>query len=616
MSPGGRIKDSDIEAVRERTDIVQVISEYVPLKRAGREFRGPCPFHQEKDPSFYVNPAKEVYFCHGCKEGGGVFNFVMRMEGLAFNETVERLAGRIGYQVAYEASSPEETKGRLEKDRLFKLNQTAADFFHYALLETAPAKTAREYIASRGFESEIVEEFKLGFAPPGWDNLAGFLAKKGFNEKEIVTVGLGKERGGGPQAGRGIYDIFRDRVIFPILDHRGRVVAFGGRQIPGSGDDEGPKYLNSPETPVYRKGHTLYGFYQSRPAIQDTKEAIVVEGYTDLLALRQAGVAPVVASLGTALTENHFDLLGRFCDRVYLSFDADRAGIEAARRVLEFFNRFSLEVFVVMLPAGEDPATLVEKGGSEAFLVLKDSAESLLDFSIAKIIESQDTRTPLARQLAMQACVPVLSRVSGDDMRPVRDELIRRISSMLDMPEETVQILARDALRPPGARGRSTTDPARVSVMSDKVEKEALQVLIHDPVALLEQQHLDADFFSDPTNKNILTILKEFPVCDENVLQAEYDAFLRRKVEGAEDEDLRRRMMELLVESPPECSPGYENKVFDRLMYTFLKHRKQKVEADIRQTNKSLEPKKYDALCEQLLELQQLIRDQFPYDHS
>jgi len=615
VSPGGRIKDSDIEAVRERTDIVQVISEYVPLKRAGREFRGPCPFHQEKDPSFYVNPAKEVYFCHGCKEGGGVFNFVMRMEGLAFNETVERLADRIGYQVSYEASSPEETRGRLEKDRLFKLNQTAADFFHYSLLETPVAEPARDYVASRGFGAEIIEEFKLGFAPAGWDNLAGFLAKKGFKEREIVTVGLGKERGG-EQGGRGIYDIFRNRVIFPILDHRGRVVAFGGRQIPGPGDEEGPKYLNSPETPVYSKGRTLYGFYQSRPAIQDSRDAIVVEGYTDLLALRQAGVAPVVASLGTALTEHHFELLARFCDRVYLSFDADWAGIEAARRVLEFFNRFSIEVFVVMLPAGEDPATLVSKGGAEAFLALKEGAESLLDFSIARIIESADTSTPLARQRAMQACVPVLSRVAGDEMRPVRNELIRMISGMLDMPEETVQILARDALRPPGSRARSSDDPARVSVMSDKVEKEALQVLIHDPVALLEQQHLDVDFFSDPLNKNILAILKEFPVCDENVLLAEYDAFLRRKVDGVEDEDLRRRIMELLVESPPECSPGYENKVFDRLMYMFLKRRKQKVEADIRKTNKRLEPKKYDALCEQLLELQQLIRDQFPYDHG
>jgi len=617
MSPGGRIKDTDIEAVRERSDIVQLISEYVPLKKAGREFRGPCPFHQEKDPSFYVNPAKEVYFCHGCKAGGGLFNFVMQMEGLNFAEAVERVADRIGYQVSYEDSSPDELRGRQEKDRLFKLNQTAADFYHYSLVETPGAARARDYLSGRGFAGEIVEEFKLGFAPPGWDNLTGFLLKKGFKESELATVGLAKERSGQRQAGsRGVYDIFRDRVVFPILDHRGRVVAFGGRKIPGGAEEEGPKYLNSPETPIYRKGHTLYGFYQARPAIQDSREAIVVEGYTDLLALRQAGVLPVVASLGTALTENHFDLLGKFCDRVYLSFDADRAGTEAARRVLEFFDRFGIEVFVVTLPAGEDPASLVEKGGGEAFNAVKASAESLLDFSVAKIIESMDTSTPMARQRAMQACVPVLKKVSGDEMRAVSSELIRKIASVLDMPEQTVQIFARDSLRPAGYRTRGASDGARVTVMGDKVEKEALRLLLHDPEALLEQQQLDEDLFTDPQNKRILVILKEFSVRDENVLQAEYDAFLRRKMEDVEDEALRLRVMELLVESPPDCSPGYQNTVFDRLTSMFLKRLKQRVEADIRKTNKTLEPKKYDALCEQLDELQQLIRTQSPYDHN
>jgi DNA primase len=615
MSPGGRIRESDIEAVRERTDIVQVISEYVPLKRAGREFRGPCPFHQEKDPSFYVNPAKDVFFCHGCKAGGNVINFVMQMEGLNFAETIEKLADRLGYQLTYDASSPDEVKGRLEKDRLYKLNQTAADFFHYTLVETPGARAALDYLSGRGFESSIIEEYKLGFAPPGWDNLSGFLGKKGFKEKEITTVGLARERSsGGTAGGRNIYDMFRNRIIFPILDHRGRVVAFSARQMPD--DSDGPKYINSPETPVYRKGNVLYGFYQARQGIQDSREAVVVEGQTDLLSVRQAGVLPVVAPLGTALTEHHFEMLGKFCDRVYLSFDADRAGFDAAQRVLEFFNRFGLEIFVMTLPAGEDPATLIEKGGAEAFLSIKQAAEPLLDFSVARIIESSDTSTVMARQNALRACVPVLTRVAGDEMRPVRDELVRRISSLLEIPEETVQIFARNALRPPGAQGRDQTDPGRVSVMSDKVETEAMRLLLHEPRALIDQQHLDVDFFMDPVNKKIMAILKDFPICDEEFLQVEYDAFLRQQTEAVEDENVRRRIMELLVESPPECSRGYENTVFDRLMLMFLKRRKQKVEADIRNANKRLEPKKYDTLCEQLLELQQLIREQFPYDHS
>jgi DNA primase len=614
MSPHGRIKDSDIETVRERTDIVAVISEYVPLKKAGREFRGPCPFHKEKDPSFYVNPAKDVFFCHGCKVGGNVVNFIMQMEGLNFAEAIEKLADRLGYQLSYDAASPDEVRGRMEKDRLYKLNQTAADFFHYNLIETPVARPAREYLASRSFDQGIIDEYRLGFAPPGWDNLSGFLVKKGFKEKEIATSGLARERSGGSSSGRGIYDMFRNRVIFPVLDHRGRAVAFSARQMPG--EDEGPKYINSPETPVYRKGNVLYGFYQARQAIQDTREAVVVEGCTDLLSVRQAGVLPVVAPLGTALTEHHLELLSRFCDRVYLSFDADRAGMDAASRVLEYFNRFSLELFVISLPAGEDPATLVEKGGLEAFMVLKEAAEPILDFSIRRIIETSDTTTPMARQRAMRACVPILAKAAGGEMQPVRSELVRKVASYLEMPEETVQIFMRNAMRPPGAQLRDRTDAGRVAIMPNKVESEALRVLFHSPEALLEQQHLDADYFTDPVNKKILGILKEFTLCDEEVLQAEYDTFLRQKSEAVEDEDVRRRMMELLVESPPECSPGDESHVFDRLMRMFLKRVQQKVEADIRNTNKRLEPKKYDALCEQLLELQQVIREQFPYDHS
>lgn len=617
MSPGGRIKDSDIEAVRERSDIVQVIGEYVPLKKAGREFRGPCPFHHEKDPSFYVNPAKEVYFCHGCREGGGIYNFVMKIEGLDFAEAVEKLADRIGYRLSYDATSAGEIEGRLEKDRLFKLNTSAADFFRYNLAEGRDGSPARAYLEGRGFGSEISAEFSLGYARPGWDTLTDFLKKKGFAEKDMVAVGLARERSGERQgAGRGVYDIFRNRLIFPILDHRGRVVAFGGRQIPGLDDKDGPKYLNTPETPIYRKGHTLYGFYQSRNHIQESREAVVVEGYTDLLALRQAGIMPVVASLGTAITENHFDLMAKFADRVFLAFDADRAGMEAARRVFEFFNRFNLEVFVVSLPPGEDPATLIAKGGAEAFEALKSAAAPLLDFTVERIIGSIDTGTPMGRQKAMQACMPVLSRVSGDEMTIVRHELVRKIASMLEMPEESVGVMVRNALRPPGARARESVASERVGIMGDKVEREALRVLAHSPWALMEQQHLDADLFTDPYNRKIFLILKEFPGCDENVLQVEYDNFLRRQVEAAEDKTLRGRMMELLIASPPACGPDYETTVFDSLVKAYLKRRKQKIETEIRGINKKLEPRKYDHLCGELLELQQLIRDQFPGDYA
>jgi DNA primase len=614
LPPGGRIKSSDIEAVRDRTDIVALISEYVPLKKSGRQFRGPCPFHKEKDPSFYVDPSKAVYHCFGCKVGGNAFDFVMKAEGLNFSEAVERLADRLGYQLTYEASSEADLKGRLEKDRLFKLNQTAADYYQYMLSESEKGTAARTYLTERGFTENIVEQFKLGFAPPGWENLAAFLGKKGFAQRETVTVGLGRERSSGQGSGTGVYDVFRNRIMFPILDHRGRVVAFGGRIMPDAPTENEPKYLNSPETPIYRKGHTLYGYYQARGEIQDSRRAIIVEGYTDLLALSQAGIKTVVATLGTALTENHFDLLARVCDKVYLAFDADRAGLDAAQRALEFWNRFSLDVFVVRLPPGEDPASLVEKGGEGAFTERLEAAENLLDFAVGRVIEASDTSTATGRQRAMAACVPVLTKVSGDEFRPVRNELVRRVGSLLDIPEETVEVYVRQAMRPATRTGPFSDSGARAPAMWDKVEREALQVLIHQPRVLLEQAYLDEEYFTDPANKKILAMLKEFPVYDEESLQAKFDGFVKDMLEQLEDQDLRGRITRLVVEAPPECNPGYEDKVFETLKLNFFKREKRRVEFDVSKVNPKLEPKKYEALCARLLEIQQVIREQLPFD--
>lgn len=616
MSPGGRIRSSDVETVRERTDIVQLIGEYVPLKKSGRQFRGPCPFHKEKDPSFYVDSAKAVYHCFGCKVGGNVYDFVMKLEGLNFAEAVERLADRLGYQLTYDAASGEELKGRMEKERLFKLNQTAAEYYRYMLRESDAGRAAREYLKGRELDERVVEEFRLGFAPAGWENLAGFLAKKGFSAGDMVAVGLCRQRSQGQAHGSGVYDVFRGRVIFPILDHRGRVVAFGGRTLPGLVSDDEPKYLNSPETSIYRKGHTLYGYYQARAAIQDSREAVVVEGYTDLLALRQAGAGGVVATLGTALTENHFDLLARICDSVYLAFDADRAGTDAARRALEFWNRFRMEVFVVTLPEGEDPASLVEKGGAEAFSTRKDRAETLLDFSVRKIVDGCDTSTPMGRQRAMAACVPVISKVSTDEFGPVRNELVRLVGGLLDMPEETIEVYMRQAVRGTPAPGGTARQEARPQAMWDKVENEAMQVLLHNPEAVLEQMYLDEDYFTDPGNKKIFEMLKEFPVCDEKDLQAEFDSFVRGMLELLDDENLRSRVTRLLMETPPESSSGCEHKVFETLQLNFFKREKRRVEFEISKVNPKLEPKKYEALCARLLEIQQVIRVQFPYDHN
>ncbi len=615
MSPSGRIRDLDIEEVRERTDIVQLISEYVPLKKSGREFRGPCPFHAEKDPSFYVNPAKGVYFCFGCKASGGVFNFLMQIEGLSFNEAVEKLADRIGYRLTYESLTPEEEKARSEKDRLFDLLKTAAEYYSHILRESEEGKQALNYLESRKISPEIIKDFMLGFAPAGWSNLSEFLLKKGYREKEIITAGLARPRSRITGGESGIYDIFRKRIIFPIFDHRGRVIAFGGRRLDESASHEEPKYINSPETPIYQKSRVLYGFYQARKSIQGKGEVIIVEGYTDLLALYRAGITWAVATLGTALTEYHFSLLGKFCDRVYLAFDADRAGNEAARRPVDFWERFRIETFVVSLPEGEDPASMIESGRVDDFLELLGRAEDLFEFAARLAVNRFDTRTAMGRTKAMEACIPLFLKLSSDDLKPLRDDLIRKLSGWLDMPVETVKIFSRRALK---AR-RSPVNSghvAAISIPSSRIEREALRVLLHDPRALLEHSYLDADYFEDEINKKIVTMLKEILFFGEEEIIAGYEKAVSRMLDSLEEGELKHRIARLIIESPPPDEDGSRDKVFERLSYLFFKRMKRRIESELEKVDKKLEPKKYEALCDRLIEIDQVIKEQFPYEHN
>lgn len=611
MAPG-RIKDSDLEAVRERTDIVKLISDYVPLKKAGREFRGPCPFHKEKDPSFYVSPTKGVYHCYGCSASGNAITFLMELENLSFTEAVERLADRLGMRLDRVAASPEEGRKRDQKDRLFKLNESAADFFKHQLLESVTGSPALDYLDGRGIDKAIVDEFKLGFAPPAWEDLATFLKKKGFSEPDIVKAGLGRERrqgGGAP----GIFDMFRNRIMFPIVDHMGRVVAFGGRAMPGVEGE--PKYINSPETPVYRKGYVLYGYYQSRAGIQDERAAVVVEGYTDLLSLWRSGIRNVVAPLGTALTEHHFELMARSAERVYLAFDSDRAGMEAAARALELFSRFKLEILVVRLPEGQDPASMVEAGEAEAFKEALQGAESLFDFACERTISRYDISTPLGRRKAMEACLPVLEKVSSDDMRGVQNDLTRKLSGWLDMPEESVKFFLAEARRP--AQKTSKGGIERMAAgMSDKVESEALALLLQDPRMLADHQYLDADYFMNPGNRKIIEMLKDIPVGAEEMEQAEHEGTIGRLIEDVDDAALRATITRLFMEPLPPGETGQAEKVFDSLSRRFYERKIRQIKLDISKVDKKREPKKYEALCDRLLELDRIIKEQFPFDHS
>jgi DNA primase len=366
-----RFSDDKLEEVRTRADIVEVIGAHVRLKRAGRNFVGLCPFHNEKTPSFSVNAERGFFHCFGCGAGGTVFNFVMRTEGLSFPEAIESLARRYG--VTLPERGAEAGPGAGERDAALRANQIAADFFAHVLWKTPDGAAAREYLSARSVAAETARTFMLGFAPERPANLARALEKRGLL---VAAVRLGLVK----QDGAGTRDMFRGRLMFPIRDGQGRVLAFGGRVL----DQRLPKYINSPESPLYSKSRNVYGLYEARAAIASTDRAIVVEGYLDAIAVWQAGFKETVASLGTALTVDQLRLLGRLTRHVLACFDGDAAGRKASLRALEIFLAAGLFGQGIFIPTGFDPDTFIKERGAQAFAELIESAESLVDYFLAE----------------------------------------------------------------------------------------------------------------------------------------------------------------------------------------------------------------------------------------
>jgi len=367
----GRIDEDKILQIRERIDIVEVVSRYLPLKRSGANNQGLCPFHGEKTPSFNVNSTRQIFHCFGCGVGGNVFNFLMRMEGLSFPEAVRRLGEQVGIEIEEEQLSPEEEERRRELDRMRRINEVAAEYYQSVLLNEAEGEIARKYLKRRGFDRELASQFLLGYAPDRWEALAGHLAAKGLDLELARKLGLirpGKQD-------RSDYDLFRGRLMFPILDSYGKVVAFGGRVL----DDSLPKYINSSESPIYHKSRTLYGLYQAKEGMRGSSEVVVVEGYFDLLALWRAGVHNVVATCGTALTGDHARLLKRYAKRVLLLFDQDAAGRQATFKAMEGLLPEGLAVATVTLDAGEDPDSYLIKQGVEALRRQLEQARPVLE---------------------------------------------------------------------------------------------------------------------------------------------------------------------------------------------------------------------------------------------
>ena len=432
------IPEEKINDIKNSADIVDIISEVVVLKKSGKNFLGLCPFHSEKTPSFTVSPGKQIFYCFGCSVGGNVFSFLMKQEGLSFPEAARMLARRYGIDIPVRTMSPEQKRRISERESVLAINRQAMDFFRCALLENRSGKKAMEYLLKRGISREIIDDFKLGYAPEGWDNLAIYFSKKkqpdGLVEKSGLII---------PRKGKsGFYDRFRSRIIFPIFDTSMQVIGFGGRVM----DDSLPKYLNSPETPVYNKSRSLYGLHMAKGKCRESRTVFIVEGYFDLLALHQNGIQNSVATLGTSLTPEHVQALRGFIGKngkVVLVYDSDIAGIKAAQRSIEVFDKGYVDASIVVLPVGHDPDSYLLEFGAELFTSLAAESKGVISFLIdcavkkhglsteGKIHIISDMKTPLAAindNVARSLYIKELAECVGIDETAVLEK-VREVSA-------------------------------------------------------------------------------------------------------------------------------------------------------------------------------------------
>jgi len=416
------------ELVKENIDIVDVISEYVNLQRAGKNFKGLCPFHQEKTPSFTVNPDNQFYYCFGCNAGGDVFNFLMEIENITFYESLKILAQRAGLELP--GRSKFNKKVNKKRERFFQLYKLSARFYHYLLLNEDVGEKAVKYLKGRGFTETDMEDFNLGFAPNKWSSLYKFLTNRDYDTEELIEAGLVLKSKSGS-----CYDRFRARIMFPITNVRGEVIAFGGRIIPDY-DGDGPKYLNSPDTIIYKKGSTLYGLNRARKKFREEDSAIIMEGYTDVLSAHKEGLTNTIASLGTALTPRQAKLLRRYVSTVYISYDGDAAGSRATMRGLDILKNSGLNVKVIELPDNMDPDEFIRENEKEAFLQKKNDAKSLMEYKIKNIIKGQDMSDPETKITLARKLIKLMENVTDPIERKV---YLTRIADTIDIEEDLLQ---------------------------------------------------------------------------------------------------------------------------------------------------------------------------------
>jgi len=454
------IPDHIIDKIQEKTDIVEVISGYIPLKKIGRNYKAPCPFHHEKTPSFIVSPDKQIYHCFGCGAGGNVFSFLMKHENLQFPEVIEMLAKKAGVVLPHMAGR------KTEEDsfsiQLYKINELASQFFGSCLANNGQA---REYLASRGIGDETIKKFKIGYAPNQWEGLLNFFKQKSITGAILEKAGLAisNEKGGH-------YDRFRNRVIFPIIDLKDRVLGFGARVL----DSSLPKYINSPETVIYSKGRNLYGLNLSKEDIKKHKHALVVEGYLDFIIPYQAGINNIIATLGTALTIDQIKLLKRFANTVVMVYDPDEAGEAASLRNLDLFISEDVNVYIAELPSGLDPDNYIRKHGAEEFSRLIKSSKNLFDYKLDKLAKRYNINTSNGKTAIAGEMLPTIARINNEVLKST---LVNKLAGKLAVDEEALKLELKKVKTDYG-RERYVVSPIESKIDSKGAELMVLAILL------------------------------------------------------------------------------------------------------------------------------------------
>ena len=449
-----RYTQASIDRLRETADIVAVVSKRTDLRRVGSQFTGLCPFHEERSPSFSVDPGKGLYHCFGCQRGGDVFSFAMETDGVDFPTAIEVLAQDFGVELERDQEDPREEERRRRRERLLALLERTTEFYSAYLWKASEAAPARDYLLGRGLPEAVLREFRVGYAPQAWDQVTVAARGNGYSDEELLAAGLSQRSRRG-----GLIDRFRERITFPLADARGRVLGFGARAMR---DDQGAKYLNTSEGELYHKGRLLFGIDRARQAIARSGRVVVVEGYTDVLALHGAGVQETVAIMGTALTREQLAELARAAGdegTVHLALDADRSGQEAMMRAARMAAERGVALRVVAMPEGVDPADLVADGGPAAVTDRLTRSLSVVEFSVERVLADADLDTPEGRDRALVEARRLIA--TTPERSASRDHLVRKVADRLDVPASYVAAAGAGARRPPGPAGQGRARPAR-----------------------------------------------------------------------------------------------------------------------------------------------------------